>query len=111
MQFERKLEKVEAALILLEAKLSSIPEVNQQLPTSTPESTNILDTNTSQSKSDNEENCNKGSENKGNKIEESEIPPEYIRFLKMIQVGVPLEAVKLKASVEGLNPDVLQKLI
>lgn len=37
--------------------------------------------------------------------------PEYDRFLKMVSVGVPLEAVKLKLSVEGLDLNVFVKLV
>lgn len=37
--------------------------------------------------------------------------PEYDRFVKMVQVGVPLEAVKLKVSLEGLDPEILEKVL
>lgn len=37
--------------------------------------------------------------------------PEYDRFVKMVQVGVPLEAVKLKVSLEGLDPSVFEKIV
>lgn len=37
--------------------------------------------------------------------------PEYDRFVKMVQVGVPLQAVKLKVSLEGLDPNVLDTIL
>lgn len=37
--------------------------------------------------------------------------PEYDKFVKMVQVGVPLQAVKLKVSLEGLDPEILEQLI
>lgn len=37
--------------------------------------------------------------------------PEYDRFVKMVQVGVPLQAVKLKLSLEGLDPDVFDEIL
>lgn len=37
--------------------------------------------------------------------------PEYDRFVKMVQVGVPLQAVKLKLQLEGLDPDVLDEVL
>lgn len=37
--------------------------------------------------------------------------PEYDRFVKMVQVGVPLQAAKLKCSLEGLDPDVLAEIL
>lgn len=43
--------------------------------------------------------------------EEAPVRPEYDRFLKMVQVGVPLQAVKLKVSIEGLDPNVLEEII
>lgn len=48
------------------------------------------------------------------KTENSSVPPahpEYDRFIKMVSVGVPLEAVKLKVSLEGLDPNVFAKLV
>jgi hypothetical protein len=37
--------------------------------------------------------------------------PEYERFVKMVQVGVPLPAVKLKATTEGLDPNILEQIL
>ena len=37
--------------------------------------------------------------------------PEYDRFVKMVQVGVPLQAVKLKLQLEGLDPNVLDEVL
>lgn len=37
--------------------------------------------------------------------------PEYDRFVKMVQVGVPLQAAKLKCALEGLDPNVLAEII
>ncbi|XP_045198149.2 WASH complex subunit 3-like [Mercenaria mercenaria] len=33
--------------------------------------------------------------------------PRYMKYFKMVQVGVPEHAVKMKMSAEGLNPDLL----
>jgi hypothetical protein len=35
--------------------------------------------------------------------------PKYSKFFQMLKVGVPLEIVKSKAKLEGLNPDTLEK--
>lgn len=47
------------------------------------------------------------------KLEDNPAPshPEYDRFIKMVSVGVPLEAVKLKLSAEGLDPNLFAKLV
>lgn len=34
--------------------------------------------------------------------------PQYTRFFRMIQVGVPVQAVRLKMQSEGLDPSVLE---
>jgi WASH complex subunit CCDC53 len=34
--------------------------------------------------------------------------PQYARFLRMIQFGVPVEAVRLKMHAEGLDPSILK---
>jgi WASH complex subunit CCDC53 len=33
--------------------------------------------------------------------------PSYKKFFKMVQMGIPLPAVKIKAQAEGLDPNVL----
>ncbi|XP_037099371.1 WASH complex subunit 3 [Syngnathus acus] len=35
--------------------------------------------------------------------------PRYARYLKMVQVGVPVMAIRNKMSMEGLDPDLLDK--
>ncbi|ESO89342.1 hypothetical protein LOTGIDRAFT_183391 [Lottia gigantea] len=35
--------------------------------------------------------------------------PRYSKFFKMLQVGVPVPAVKMKMSAEGFNPDIIDK--
>lgn len=38
----------------------------------------------------------------------TEPDPNYTKFFKMVQFGVPPQAVKLKMQSEGLNPDFLE---
>ncbi|XP_072938592.1 WASH complex subunit 3 [Epargyreus clarus] len=113
MHFERKLEKVNATMVLLEAKLSSIPEVNvssqpkesqeispQKLQ---PEKADVLTTETA---------AVEGAKEVEPQNEElQKVKPEYERFVKMVQVGVPLNAVKLKLSLEGLDPEELDRIL
>lgn len=44
-------------------------------------------------------------------VEDKHTHPEYARFVKMVQVGVPLQAVKLKLQLEGLDPNVLEEVL
>ncbi|KPJ06832.1 WASH complex subunit CCDC53 [Papilio machaon] len=116
MQFEQKLEKVEAAMILLEARLSSIPEINETLQTDT----NVESLNTSEIKSEDrtddtkkevKEIEDKPEDNVSQTTTDTVIKPEYERFIKLVQVGVPLQAVKLKISIEGLDPDEFESML
>ncbi|XP_053612929.1 WASH complex subunit 3 [Plodia interpunctella] len=112
MNFEKKLEKVEASMVLLEARLSSIPEINttqakaQEQPTDDTANTEVANTQSNKTSVDNTD------EEKSKDVPATvTIPPEYEKFIKMVQVGVPLQAVKLKAGIEGLNTDLLEKIL
>ncbi|XP_045447340.1 WASH complex subunit 3 [Melitaea cinxia] len=110
MLFERKLEKINATMVLLETRLSSIPEVNTETDAAKPQEpvteqpTEINEANSEQINAANEnipENSNTA----------EKIKPEYERFVKMVQVGVPIDAVKLKISLEGLDPNELDRIL
>ncbi|XP_034827304.1 WASH complex subunit 3 [Maniola hyperantus] len=107
MHFERKLEKINAAMVLLEARLSSIPEVNA--PQKDPKSEeNKNDFNSNEQEKDNDKTTEPSKAIATDELETTTgatiAKPEYERFIKMVQVGVPIDAVKLKISLEGLDP-------
>lgn len=101
-------------LSLLSFQLSSIPEVNNstspQKPVAKPEEAAPTAPQTS-------ETTEPASQDVETPVElpqglpEPSHRPEYDRFIKMVQVGVPLQAVKLKVSLEGLDPEVLEKIL
>ncbi|KAI8043702.1 WASH complex subunit 3 [Drosophila gunungcola] len=113
VEMERQLQKTEAALIILEAKLASIPtehHVTEEAPiTPTPsKETNPPEVPVVDSELPAEEK----------QPEELEAPTEFIgvracedlryrKFFKMVQVGVPPPAVKQKMQSEGLEPRLL----
>ncbi|XP_038214524.1 WASH complex subunit 3 [Zerene cesonia] len=107
MNFEDKLEKIDATMVLLQTKLSSIPEVNDlEIPKQVepaPPSQEEVNSNT-EDKSPEPESVPE------EKID-TPVNPEYMRFVKMVQVGVPLQAVKLKLTLEGLDPTELDKIL
>ncbi|KAL0881248.1 hypothetical protein ABMA27_002345 [Loxostege sticticalis] len=105
MHFERKLEKVEAAMVLLEARLSSIPEVNTTKEIAKPQE------DTQVEKPPEKEETEPSLETQETEPSPVQARPEYDRFVKMVQVGVPLQAVKLKVSMEGLDPDIFEQII
>ncbi|XP_026732395.1 WASH complex subunit 3 isoform X2 [Trichoplusia ni] len=117
MEFERKLEKVNAGMVLLEARLSSIPELNIPTPTTEVQKTeappSIAPTepqNTSPVTVDPQPQPEEQAQNVDT-VEGKVARPEYDRFVKMVQVGVPLQAVKLKLSLEGLDPNILDEIL
>ncbi|XP_055837673.1 WASH complex subunit 3 [Episyrphus balteatus] len=116
IEVERKMQKVEASLIIIESKLSSIP--NQIEPKQKVE----LDSSPSAGQEVHEEkkvdNVPSVAE-ENDTIEQVPSPPleetgvkacedeRYKRFFKMLQFGVPIAAVKLKMKAEGVDPDII----
>ncbi|CAH2108702.1 unnamed protein product [Euphydryas editha] len=110
MLFERKLEKINAMMVLLETRLSSIPEVNTETDTSKPQDpTNEQPTEVNETVNEQTKTVNESIPEDTNTTEK--MKPEYERFVKMVQVGVPIDAVKLKISLEGLDPNELDKIL
>lgn len=87
-------------------QLSSIPEVNTAQNVPKPEESGNENAKDEKETTQNRtEPNNEQTTVKNEPVTESIlIKPEYERFIKMVQVGVPLDAVKLKISLEGLDP-------
>ncbi|KAK9891695.1 hypothetical protein WA026_015663 [Henosepilachna vigintioctopunctata] len=112
MEFEFKLRKVDASLKILESQLSSIPEdtlskpgFNESVQTKREQTDpNFLENAPEMADSTPDETLEfiPGKENPDASIDAS-----YSKYFKMLQVGVPLPAVKLKMSSEGLDPNIL----
>ncbi|KAM8717400.1 hypothetical protein ACLKA7_004145 [Drosophila subpalustris] len=106
VQLERQLQRTEAALIILEAKLASIP-LDTAVDTATISSATIA-----------VETSIEGNDLPDDDISPVEAEPQgvracedvrYKKFFKMLHVGVPAPAVKQKMLSEGLEPQVLDK--
>ncbi|XP_041987300.1 WASH complex subunit 3 [Aricia agestis] len=109
MTFERKLEKINATMVLLEARLSSIPEIN---PSTEPTSKQEVISDSSNDNNNNElEDTNHDINHAEQNLSQTEISSEYERFVKMVHVGVPIEAVKLKLSLEGLDVHIFEQIL
>lgn len=109
-QVDDRIQKLEASIILLESKLSSIPGLDVEIPAITetvPQSTekleipNIPEATTEQTEVDNKE-----PEEPVQALDEN-----LIKYVKMLQFGVPIPAVKLKMTQEGISPDKQQLVI
>ncbi|KAL3266213.1 hypothetical protein HHI36_010395 [Cryptolaemus montrouzieri] len=108
MEFEFKLQKVDASLKILESQLSSIA-LDENITEST-------DKNLPTEIMENQSEIPEIKESASNEeIPQNEAPkpnedPRYSKYFKMVQVGVPIPAVKLKMQSEGLDPNILDKI-
>ncbi|CAH1985679.1 unnamed protein product [Acanthoscelides obtectus] len=120
MELEHKIQKIEASLLILESQLSSIPGLEGQISSSTEHaeikqnenisSTEVSDAEKPEDKvefdSANVTTDPAKTEPEGSKAKDD---PRYSKFFKMLHVGVPEPAVKLKMKNEGVNPGILDK--
>ncbi|XP_028601887.2 WASH complex subunit 3 isoform X2 [Podarcis muralis] len=117
-----RIQQIETTLNILDAKLSSIPgledikfEVSSTSVNSVtngpvpqvsvdPPSTNV----SPQLESTGHEMAQQKTEGATENIITVAKDPRYARYLKMVQVGVPVMAIRNKMISEGLNPDLLE---
>ncbi|XP_018794334.1 PREDICTED: WASH complex subunit CCDC53 homolog [Bactrocera latifrons] len=122
VDLERKMQKVEAALTIIEAKLASVPDVTD--PTSTPTASNTATEKVTIDAAEKTETKPSGGEttttDNASDVPESteDATPEpagvrayedvrFKKFFKMVQFGVPAGAVKIKMQAEGVEPSIL----
>ncbi|KAL1505246.1 hypothetical protein ABEB36_004853 [Hypothenemus hampei] len=109
MDFEYKLQRIEASLLILEAQLSSIPNFEEPLANSTINTGDIpvsAPTNDVEFSEINKEPENDTEHTQSIGIKASE-DPRFTKFFKMLRFGVKEEAVKYKMQSAGLNPNIL----
>lgn len=98
-------------------QLSSIPEVNKESEKTKSEYIVNVTIETEENQDENQKTETKPviPENaavcNNTDLNVNKVKPEYERFIKMVQVGVPKDAVKLKISLEGLDPNELDKML
>lgn len=116
-KIDSKMQKLEAHLCIIEAKLNSIPglenviaqtattgadETDKVEPTSSDHTSVKQDTSDPPPSDISPEDGTVQSE-----ASSTNQNPELVRFYKMVQFGVPVEAVKLKMKQEGFDPSLL----
>ncbi|XP_014219198.1 WASH complex subunit 3 [Copidosoma floridanum] len=113
-EFENKIQKVEATLAILEAKLSTIPDAEGEQTTDgnvNETTTNGEEVKTVETKGETDEPDNQVPDKPP--VEETDTQPvsadpQYAKYFKMIHFGVPKQAIKLKMEQEGLDSSVLE---
>ncbi|KAJ8940435.1 hypothetical protein NQ318_007134 [Aromia moschata] len=115
MDFDYKIQKIEASLLILESQLSSISGLDDV--NNNPSNQTIAESSTNVSKLDLPEVTADAESNSEAILENIEPPsgtkacddPRFKKFFKMVQFGVPEPAVKLKMQNEGVDPNILDK--
>ncbi|XP_006888602.1 PREDICTED: WASH complex subunit CCDC53 [Elephantulus edwardii] len=110
-----RIQQIETTLNILDAKLSSIPGLDDVTFEVSPVSNSV--TNGPQSEATSVQSQQNSTQDSG--PQESEVAaeniltvakdPRYARYLKMVQVGVPVLAIRNKMISEGLDPDLLER--
>uniref|UniRef100_A0A8D0CCR1 WASH complex subunit 3 n=1 Tax=Salvator merianae TaxID=96440 RepID=A0A8D0CCR1_SALMN len=114
-----RIQQIETTLNILDAKLSSIPGLEDvEYEVSSTSVSNVMNGPISQASVDpqstnvspqlEQNNVQKTEEATENVVTTVSKDPRYARYLKMVQVGVPIMAIRNKMISEGLNPDLLE---
>lgn len=111
-----RIQQIETTLNILEAKLSSIPGLEDVTLEPSIQSHNVSNgPNSNQnhpSPTQDQQNVEPSIQIKADSPTENAITvakdPRYARYLKMVQVGVPVMAIRNKMISEGLNPELLE---
>ncbi|XP_043943683.1 WASH complex subunit 3 [Protopterus annectens] len=114
-----RIQQIETSLSILEAKLSSIPGLEDvKVDAAQPKQNGVvngpvLGVDTEQSSSAVQQNGASDVEQQKNDSPPENLvtiakDPRYARYLKMVQVGVPVMAIRNKMILEGLDPDLLE---
>lgn len=110
MTLENKIQKLEASVIILESKLNSVPGLDNQdanktveIPPSVPDKV--------EEKTDAEEKTVEENEETELPSAKPTLDPEHMKYVKMLQVGVPEPAVRLKMTQEGISPTMQDEIV
>ncbi|XP_011790361.1 PREDICTED: WASH complex subunit CCDC53 isoform X2 [Colobus angolensis palliatus] len=110
-----RIQQIETTLNILDAKLSSIPGLDdvtvEVSPLNVTSVTNgaHLEATSEQPQSSTQDSGLQESEVSAENILTVAKDPRYARYLKMVQVGVPVMAIRNKMISEGLDPDLLER--
>ncbi|XP_069346592.1 WASH complex subunit 3 isoform X2 [Eulemur rufifrons] len=110
-----RIQQIETTLNILDAKLSSIPGLDDVTFEVSPLSvTSVTNGSHSEVTSEQSQNSTQDSGPQESEVSAENIltvakDPRYARYLKMVQVGVPVMAIRNKMISEGLDPDLLER--
>lgn len=114
-EYESKIQMLEAAMDILEAKLSSVPGLEDETSVLVAKTQSVSSEPAAQTESapivlptevPDVKELPQGPEEENGMIPVKD-DPTYKKFFRMLHVGVPEPAVRLKMQAEGLDPDML----
>ncbi|KAL1786641.1 WASH complex subunit CCDC53 isoform X2 [Sigmodon hispidus] len=110
-----RIQQIETTLNILDAKLSSIPgledvtvEVSSLSVTAVPSESHSENTSEQPQESTQDSGLQESEVSSENTLTVAK-DPRYARYLKMVQVGVPVMAIRNKMISEGLDPELLER--
>ncbi|KAM6153618.1 WASH complex subunit 3 isoform 2-T2 [Erethizon dorsatum] len=110
-----RIQQIETTLNILDAKLSSIPGLDEVTFEASPLSvTSIVNRSHSEATSERSQNSAQDPGPQESEVSAGNIftvaeDPRYARYLRMVHVGVPVMAIRNKMISEGLDPDLLER--
>lgn len=115
MELEYRMQKIEASLLILESQLSSIEGLNSVvLETAVENDLSIIEnpelnngTILNDTIVQQPQNCVTSEIEVKSEEVKVKVDSVYQKYFKMVQFGVPVPAVKLKMTNEGLDPNIL----
>lgn len=106
LQVDHRLQKLEASVILLESKLSSIPGLESSVPVASVVILQECIAETTPQKPVEETEKEVAAETVEEAVKpEKSLDESLLKYVKMLQVGVPMPAVKLKMQQDGISND------
>ncbi|XP_013914340.1 PREDICTED: WASH complex subunit CCDC53 isoform X2 [Thamnophis sirtalis] len=109
-----RIQQIETLLNILDAKLSSVPGLEDEISNTSvmngSASQTLVEPQTTNISPNVETSVPELGQQKTNGTDVITVAkdPHYARYLKMVQVGVPVMAIRNKMISEGLNPDLLE---
>lgn len=102
MALENKIQKLEASIIILESKLNSVPGLKEEVA-------NVLTEETETPVVTEPEEVKP--EETAPEPAQAELSPELMKYVKMLQFGVPAQAVRLKLSQDSVDPALHEEIL
>lgn len=107
MQLDNKIQKLEASIVILESKLNSVPGLDVEKTEEVVAVTELTPVKVEEM----EDKTFEGEVPTETEVAQPVLDPAYMKYVKMLQFGVPEPAVRLKMTQEGVDPSLHQDIL